>query len=116
MRKATAHEVIKYLQSDVFHVFGVPEAIHSDNGTQFISESFGKFLQGYGVKHVKTVPYAPQANALEQVNRSPLAMIRTYLSEEDHRTWDQHVSHAAFALRSAVHEAIGLEPYKAIFG
>ncbi|XP_017492872.1 PREDICTED: uncharacterized protein LOC108380976 [Rhagoletis zephyria] len=43
-------------------------------------------------------------------------MIRTYLSEEDQRTWDQHVSPAAYALRSAVHKAIGLEPYKAIFG
>lgn len=116
MRNATAEEVTKYLETDVFHVFGVPEVIHSDNGRQFTSECFAKFLQGYGVKHVRTAPYAPQANASERVNRSLLAIIRTYLNGEDQRNWDQYVSEAGFALRSAIHEAIDMEPYKAVFG
>lgn len=116
MRNATAKEVARYLEADVFHVFGVPEVIHSDNGRQFVSELFTNFLARYGVRHVKTAVYSPQANASERVNRSLLAIIRSYIEENEQRSWDRHVSEAAFALRSAVHEAIGAEPYRVVFG
>lgn len=60
MRKATSADVIKYLERSVFHVFGVPEYLHSDNGKQFVSEVFKIFLDKYGVKHVKTGFYSPR--------------------------------------------------------
>lgn len=115
MRKAVATEVIKYLEQDVFHIFGVPEFVHSDNGKQFISEIFKNFLAKYGVSHIKTAFYSPQANASERVNRSILQIIRSFL-KENQTSWSAHVSDAAFALRSAIHSGINLEPYYALFG
>lgn len=116
MRSATAVEVVKYLEADIFHVFGVPEVIVSDNGRQFVSETFSDLLKRYGVKHMRTAVYAPQVNSSERVNRSMLSIIRSYLGDADQRLWDTHVSKAAFALRSAFHEAIQMEPYRAVFG
>ncbi|XP_052858248.1 uncharacterized protein LOC128266019 [Drosophila gunungcola] len=40
-----ADVVIKYMQQDLFHTFGVPETIVSDKGSQFKSEAFQKFLR-----------------------------------------------------------------------
>lgn len=116
MREATAKGVVRYLESEIFHVFGVPETVHSDNGRQFVSDTFTSFLTSYGVRHVKTAVYSPQANAAERINRSMLSIIRSYIAEGDQRTWDVHISKAAFALRSAFHEAIRTEPYRAVFG
>lgn len=115
LRKATACEVIKCLEREMFHVFGVPEFVHSDNGKQFISSLFKEFLQKYGVKHVKTAFYSPQANASERVNRSILQIIRSYVGDNQ-KGWDLHISDAAFALRSVLHSSIGVSPYYAVFG
>jgi len=43
VKKFTAEVVIKYLQQDLFHTFGVPETIMSDNGSQFRAEGIFYF-------------------------------------------------------------------------
>lgn len=50
MRKATSKSVIKFLENNVFSVFGSPERLVSDNGTQFNSHLFKSFLEEYSVK------------------------------------------------------------------
>lgn len=100
MRKASVEGIIKYVEQDVFHIFGVPETIHSDNGKQFVSVSFQKFLKTYDVQHIKTAFYASQANAAERVNRSILQIIQSYVAE-DQKMWDTHLTDVAFSLRSA---------------
>lgn len=115
IRKATSAEVIKCLERDLFHVFGVPEVVHSDNGKQFVSVLFQEFLAKYGVRHAKTAFYSPQAHASERVNRSILQIIRSYIGKSQ-KNWDLHLSDAAFALRSVFHSTIGMSPYYAIFG
>jgi len=72
MRHAVAAEVIKFLETKIFHQFGVPEFVPSDNGKQFVSQIFGEVMTRYGIRHVNTGLYSPQANAAERVNRSVL--------------------------------------------
>lgn len=115
MRKATAIEVTKYLESDVFHVFGVPESIWSDNGVQFISKEFKSLLGQYGITHIRTASHAPQSNASERVNRSILAAVRAYL-EKGQQTWDEEISAIGSALRNNIHDATGFSPHYLVFG
>lgn len=115
LRAATAIKVVKFLEGRIFHLFGVPEYVHSDNGRQFTSELFREFLLKYGIKHIRTAQYAPHSNAAERVNRSILQMIRSYVGT-DQRDWDQHLSDVAFALRSTMHSSINVSPYYAVFG
>jgi len=63
-----------------FHQNGVPEFIHSDNGKQFVSEIFGELMTRYGIRHVKTGLYSPQANTAERVNRSVLQILRATIA------------------------------------
>jgi len=50
MRHAVAAEVIKFLETKIFHQHGVPEFIHSDNGKQFVSQIFGELMIRYGMR------------------------------------------------------------------
>lgn len=115
LRNATTPPIIQYIESEVFHVFGVPESILTDNGVQFLSNDFEKFLRKNGVNHITTAAYSPQANASERVNRSILAAVRSYVAN-DHTNWDVHISSIACALRNAKHESIGYSPHFILFG
>lgn len=64
---------------------------------------------------INTATHAAQVNASEQVNRSLLAAIRTYI-EQDQTTWDLHISSIASALRNSVHASTAQSPYYIVFG
>ena len=115
LRKATSDTALKFLQEQVFCVFGVPETLLSDNGKQFTSREFENRMSSLGINHVRTAFYSPQANASERVNRSILAAIRSYI-DPDQRNWDSNLQSIASALRTTVHSAIHLSPYEALFG
>lgn len=115
LRKATAVTIIKYVESDIFHMVGAPESMLSDNGKQFVSTEFRSLMSRYGVRQVFTATHSPQVNASERVNRSIIAAIRAYV-EQDQTTWDVHLSSIASALRNSIHSSIGHSPYFAVYG
>jgi len=100
MRHAVAAEVMKFLETKIFHQYGVFEFIHS----------IFWLMTRYGTRHVKTGLYSPQANAAERVNRSVLQILRETIAT------DQRISRIECALRNSLHESIGMEPYYAMFG
>lgn len=61
MRDITATHTISELK-DYFCAWGLPHKLVSDNGTTFVSSEFEKFLEHYGVQHIKTAPYHPASN------------------------------------------------------
>lgn len=115
MTKATSKNVIDFLVREVFYKFGCPETLVSDNGQQFVCKDFKDLMKNFGIDHLRTAIYAPQANASERVNQSILAAIRSYL-DTNQQEWDLHLCEIECALRSSVHTAIGMTPYFALFG
>lgn len=115
MKEATTSNVVQFLVHEIFHKFGVPEVIHSDNGAQFTAKGFAEMIKTYKINHLRTAVYSPQSNASERVNQSVLAAIRAYL-ENDHRDWDLYLSEIECALRTSVHSATGMTPFFALFG
>ena len=61
MKVTTATRTIEELRT-IFVRWGLSEQIVTDNGPQFISEEFHKFVYSNGIKHSKTTPYHPQSN------------------------------------------------------
>ncbi len=57
-KSSTSAVVVEHLRT-VFAQFGLPETVVSDNGSCFVSEEFGAFLLGNGVKHITSAPYHP---------------------------------------------------------
>lgn len=115
VKKFSVDAILPYIEEELFHCFGVPETVVSDNGVQFKSNAFNNLLQKYGVNHAYTASYAPQGNASERVNRSVLAAIKAYISP-DQDNWDANLSQISCALRSSHHTAVNNTPYRLVFG
>lgn len=111
---AKASSIISFLESSVFRMFGVPEFLFCDNGSQYNSKIFAKFLKAYGVTHTRTALHSQQANASERVNRSILSAIRAEI-DTDQRDWDSQICAISAALRNSVHDSTGFSPFFLVF-
>lgn len=115
LKEAKTQALVTFLENMVFLMFGVPEVLISDNGSQFKSKEFEKFLAKYHVTHWKNANYHPANNPTERVNRVIGAAIRATL-KDDHTQWDRNIHQIAMAVRSAVHESTGFTPYFVNYG
>ena len=97
-------------------VFGVPESLHSDNGTQFTSKIFSSMCERLQLPHSFSTPYHPQGNAkVERINKTLEDGLAKYC-EEKHIDWAFHLQTFMMAYRSAVHETTGQTPFRLMFG
>uniref|UniRef100_A0A5S6R443 RNA-directed DNA polymerase n=1 Tax=Trichuris muris TaxID=70415 RepID=A0A5S6R443_TRIMR len=68
-QRATTKDVLNFLH-EVFSREGYPTEVVTDNGTQFTSYEFKRFLKECGIRHCRTSLYYPQANGeIERFNR-----------------------------------------------
>lgn len=117
LRDATTKAVSDFLKTRVFHTFGVPEVVVSDNGKQFISAEMKALLKQYNVKAWRTSKYHPQANAVEATNKTVETAIRAYLNEDkSHTEWDKYLSEITCSMNTAVHTSTKQSPYFVNFG
>jgi transposase InsO family protein len=115
LKKAVTKPIINFLENFIFLTFNVPRILISDNGKQFTSNEFKKFLNKYHVKHHKTAYYHPQANPVERVNKVIGETIRCYVGK-NHENWDENLAHIGAAIRTSVHFSTGHTPYFLNFG
>lgn len=115
LRAATAQSVSKFLEEDVFMVYGVPTYLICDNGSEFIGHPVKKLAQEYKIKLLLNPSRHPQANPSERANRTIVTMLRAYVGN-NHRNWDNLIAQLGFALRSSVHESTGRTPNYLNFG
>lgn len=56
------------------------KALRSDNGGEYLSNEFNKYLETNGIKRQLTVPYTPQQNGVaERANRTLVEMDVVFL-------------------------------------
>lgn len=115
LRKAVASTIVRLMEENVFLLFGTPEYLICDNGTQFRGKEFTSLCENYKVKILFTSPYHPQANPVERINRNLKIMLSSYV-RDNHRTWDKLLPKVACALRTAKHEVTKQTPYFVNFG
>ena len=97
LRKTTSADVIKAI-SPMFARFGIPYSLRIDNGPQFVSDEFEKFLAANGVEHRKTTPLWPQANGeVERQNRSLLKCLQ--IAQVEGKDWSTELSKSLMAYR-----------------
>lgn len=115
MKQAEASRMVKILKDEIFHVYGTPKRIVSDNGTQFLSREYKKLLDDFSIEAFRTPKYHAQANMAERYNRVIGQSIRAYLGE-DHTKWDELLPEIGCAIRSAVNDSTKYSPYFLNFG
>ncbi|XP_035235565.1 uncharacterized protein LOC118206694 [Anguilla anguilla] len=115
LQKITAPVVVKALVK-LFSLFGLPKAIQSDQGTNFMSNIFAQVLDQLAIKHFPSSAYHPESQGvLEQFHQTLKSMLRAYCLEFE-KDWDEGVHLMLFAVREVVQESLGFSPAELVFG
>ena len=111
-----ADTVIDALSLHWIAVYGVPETITTDRGSQFTSRIWNQLLQTWGIKHNLTTAYHPQSNGLvERLHRRLKESLITLCNDEREK-WYWKLPMTLLALRTTVKPDIGACPSDLVYG
>lgn len=100
----------------VFARMGLPEEIHSDNGSQFTSDMMKEFHKLLAIKGVYSSPYHAQSNGVvERFHGTLKPMIRKVIQSQP-RQWHRYVPALLFAVREMANASTGFSPFELLFG
>ena len=90
MTSTTASRTVEELRK-LFSSYGLPEQLVTDNGPQFVSDEFARFIRLNDIKHIKSVPYHPSTNGVAE------RLVQTFkkamkASEHDGRMHSQKIN------------------------
>ena len=109
LRTADGKAVSRAFEELVLFRWETPDYLLTDNGKEFDNKVVKQTLEEYGVKHVTTPPYHPQANPVERSNRTLKTMIATLVGT-DQRNWDQHLHAFRHAVNTAMQATTKVSP------
>ena len=105
---ASAERTVELLR-DVFARYGLPEHLHSDNGSQFTSEVFRNSKKANNIRHTFSAPHHPATNG--QVERFVQTFKQAIRSPRgDSGAVKRHLTKFMFAYRNAPHATTGDSP------
>lgn len=109
--------VADFLLRHVYLRYGIPEAVLSDNGTEFVNELQSWICSQLDINHVKATAYHPQSNGqVERINSILIEGISKFTSDRTHRNWDQYLAAVVFANNTSVSGTTGYTPYFLLHG
>ncbi len=108
MKSTTSSATILELRR-LYSSYGLPEQLVSDNGPQFTSMEFEKFLKSNGVKHICSAPYHPSSNGLAE------RFVQTFkramkASEHPELSFHQQLMSCLLAYRTTPHATTQVAP------
>ena len=87
VRKITSHVVLDSLERSFFPMYGTPKYLVSDNARVFCCRKFRDLCFRWGIEHLTTSPYYPQASLAERVNRNLKAALKIF-HHSSQKGWD----------------------------
>lgn len=66
LKKATTKAILNRLEKEYIPTVGIPEAIQTDNGTQFTAKLWKETLKKLNIHTIYSTKYHPQSNAVER--------------------------------------------------
>ena len=87
----------------------------SDNAAVFKSRTIYNLCFSWGIRHITTSAYYPQASQVERFNRNLKVALVIYHNSQ-HTHWDEHLSSLALAFNSAWHESTAATPASLFLG
>ena len=114
MKSTTAERTVDVLRT-IFARNGLPEHLISDNGPQFVSEEFRRFMKINGIRHTTSSPYHPKTNGLAE------RFVQTFKSamksaEYDEGTLQKKLANFLIAYRNAPQSTTGESPAQLFMG
>lgn len=108
----SAHAVAVTLVNRWFSRFGLPDVVTTDQGRQFEANLFRSLSETFGIQHVHTSPYHPQANGVVE---RPHKALKHALTTQESTHWSTKLPLILLALRSTVKSDIVLAPAEMVY-
>jgi hypothetical protein len=112
---ASSQVVIDCLERIFFPAYGTPTSVVTDNARVFCCRQFKDLCFRWGVTHITTTPYYPQASLAERVNRNLKAALKIFHNESQTR-WDEDLPWLSVAMNTAMHESTKSTPDMSFLG
>ena len=110
MQRIQAEDVAQILVDKWMMIFGIPESLLSDGGTQYRSKLLEAVYEY--INSLKTTSFHPQCNGQsERTVQTTKAMLRAHV-DDNQTNWDVLLNKATFAYNSSVHTATKLTPFE----
>lgn len=108
--------IVDILVHDLVPVFGTPESLLSDRGTNLLSHLMTEVCKALGINKLNTTAYHPQCDGLvERFNRTLKAMLRKHAFKYG-KEWDRYLYGVLWAYRNTPHDSTGEKPSYLLFG
>ena len=111
----TAETVADRVTKHWLHVYGEPNEIHTDQGTNFESSLMKELCEVYQIEKTRTSPYHPQSDGqVERFNKTIMNLV--FALNQETEKWDEILQLAVTAYNSTIHESTGFTPNLLWFG
>ena len=114
--KTEAQDVAEAIVTGWILHFGVPDCLHTDQGTNFGSRVIQEMCQLLKIDKTRTSPYHPQGNGqVERHNRVIADMVSKYCSDNP-QVWDEVLPYLNFVYNTTVHRTTRATPFALVYG
>ena len=110
-----ASTIASVLTREFFSRYGVPNFLHSDQGTQFESRLFAEVCTLLGITKTRTTPFRPQSDGQSERNIKTLSRMIAMATKDQH-DWDDHLPFLSMAVRATPQDSTGLTPNYLMYG
>ena len=111
-----AERIARLLREEIVPMFGVPEALLSDRGSNLLSSLMLDVCELLDIEKLNTTSYHPECDGMvERFNRSLKTMLRKRDAQFGNQ-WDRHLPGLMWAYRNAPHDTTGEKPSFLLFG
>ena len=115
LKRATAKDMTKFFMDQIYHRYGAPQVIITDNGPE-MKESFQRKLERLGIPQIPITPYNHHANGVVERGHFTLREAIIKACEGNIARWPDLVQAAVFADRITVSRITGFSPYYLLHG
>ena len=100
-----SQRIAEFLVNEVIPLFGVPEGLLSDRGTNLLSYLMYDICEKLGITKLNTTAHHPQCDGMvERFNRTLKSMLRKHAARFGSQ-WDRYLSGALWAYRNVPHDS-----------
>ncbi|MCI29957.1 gypsy retrotransposon integrase-like protein, partial [Trifolium medium] len=116
LSEITSFRILRFFIRDILCRFGIPQAVVTDNGTQFTDRKFQEFLAAINTKQLFTSVEHPQTNGqAEAANRVILRGLKRRL-DKNKKKWVEELQNVLWAYRTTPHSTTGETPFRLAYG